>query len=240
MEPEGRVPVKFRRLVEAVAVIAVGAKVVVFAPFAGATSESPFTSIYTSGPYVGAGWAACATPITWYADTSALKPAEAKKARSNLAWAMSTWASAAGLSVVQGSVRTLTFDNADSIVKQDSAMATGRKIYVKFVKDKDSTYMSGRIVGAASPTKVLLMDNEIVGGSAAFRADYLTYATKTEARALLLHELGHVFGLGHTTDESSVMYPLVQRRVKLNSSDLAGIRAFTKPCNAELEAQRNA
>lgn len=205
-----------------------------------AAADSQFTSIYTSGPYVDAGWAACATPITWYADTSELSAADGRKAMENLDWAMQTWAKAADLAIARGTTGPLHFDNADTIVKLDSQMAGGRRIYIKFVRKGQSSYMKGPIVGAASPTKVLLAGNEIVGGSAVFRADYLKYATRTEARALLLHELGHVFGLGHSTDKNSVMYPLVERRVKLDASDLAGIRSFVKPCVATSEAERNA
>ena len=79
---------------------------------------------------------------------------------------------------------------------------------------------------------------EIIGGSAAFRVDYIEYASKTESRALLLHELGHALGLGHSGDKKSVVYPIVSTNVKLSAGDVAGIRAFTKNCDPSLNSQR--
>jgi len=93
-------------------------------------------------------------------------------------------------------------------------------------------------VGVATPTKVISSAPEIVGGSAAFRTDYVEYASKSESRALLLHELGHALGLGHSDDKKSVLYPIVGTTPKLSAGDIAGIRAFTKNCDPSLNPQR--
>ena len=194
-----------------------------------------YASIFSDGSMVGAGWANCPTAIVWDADVSALSPKAAKFALEDLDWALRTWAAAGGIAVQKGAEGQLTYDNADASVK---GVPGGRKIFVKFVNDKDSDYLSGRVVGVATPTQVISSAPEIIGGSAAFRVDYIEYASKTESRALLLHELGHALGLGHSGDKKSVVYPIVSTNVKLSAGDVAGIRAFTKNCDPSLNPQR--
>lgn len=194
-----------------------------------------YTSIFSDGSLVGAGWANCPTAIVWDADVSELSAKAAGFALSDLEWAVSTWGAAGGIAVRRGAEGQLTYDNSSATV---SGAPGARKVYVKFVNDKDSDYLSGRVVGVATPTQVIPSAAEIVGGSAAFRTDYIEYASKSESRALLLHELGHAFGLGHSKDKKSVLYPIVSTNIKLAPGDIAGIRAFTKACDPSLNAQR--
>lgn len=217
----------------AVAVLAVGA-----VPLA-AQADDGYTSIFTDGGLKGAGWGRCSTAIVWDADVSDLTPRAAKNSIADLDWALATWGAAAGVPVSRGAEAKLNYDNSSATVAAPDAGPGKRKIYVKFVQDKDSNYLSGRVVGVATPTSVIPDAPEIIGGSAAFRVDYVEYASKSEARTLLLHELGHALGLGHSNDKKSVMFPIVTSTIKLSPGDIAGIKAFTKDCDPAFESLRS-
>ena len=198
-------------------------------------ARDDYASIFSDGSLVGAGWATCPDAIVWDADVTRLSARAGKFALADLEWAIGEWAKAAGLAVRRGAVGQLTYDNSSAVV---TGPGGGRKLFVKFVPDKDSTYLSGRVVGVATPTKVIPQAPEITGGSAAFRSDYVEYASKSESRALLLHEIGHALGLGHAKAKSSVMYPIVATNMTLSPGDIAGIRAFVKGCDPSLDPMR--
>lgn len=49
--------------------------------------------------------------------------------------------------------------------------------------------------------------------------------TLESRKACMLHELGHLlFGFGHTTDMSSIMFPVIQALPALSASDIASAR----------------
>jgi hypothetical protein len=59
---------------------------------------------------------------------------------------------------------------------------------------------------------------------------------RTVARAAILHELGHLVGLGHTTDRHEIMYPVSQFNVRdYGIGDLRGLALLgTQPCHPDL------
>ena len=58
----------------------------------------------------------------------------------------------------------------------------------------------------------------------------------TVARGVLLHELGHLVGLGHVKDKRQNMYPeITAGNVRYASGDLAGLTLLGEgPCNPDV------
>lgn len=62
-------------------------------------------------------------------------------------------------------------------------------------------------------------------------ADYTEDGDHGQALATLLHEFGHVLGLGHVNSRSELMYPRATERTSLGAGDLEGLRLLGQgPC----------
>ena len=101
---------------------------------------------------------------------------------------------------------------------------------MSFLPERSTNRLTSTTVGLGSPSSVLASRNEITTGTAIFNADYIRTADRRESRALILHELGHVLGLGHTKDTRQVMADLVDGRLTLGPGDVTGVRALAKAC----------
>jgi hypothetical protein len=66
------------------------------------------------------------------------------------------------------------------------------------------------------------------GGSLTFRRSPLLN-DPTTFRTTALHELGHVFGLGHVTDQTSLMYPYAEGVTTWNAYDRMALAAIGRP-----------
>lgn len=198
-----------------------------------ASAETSFTSIFsgTDPRFEGAGWAACSSAITWGVDASALSPRKAREQVANLQWAMGAWAEVTGLTFEFAGTSDLTFDEPSFALRGDTGPSE-RHIRISFVPDRESTRLTATEVGLASPSTVLASRNEITSGTAVFNADYIADAPQKRARALILHEIGHVLGLGHTDDVKQVMAPDVNGLLTLGPGDIEGVRSLLKPCAA--------
>jgi hypothetical protein len=196
-------------------------------------AAADYTSIFAGQApnLAGAGWAACAAPVTWSVDTRGLSEAEASAQIANIEWAFGQWAKAAGMSFSYAGTATLAYnDSAFTLKPADGSAAPSRHIYLAFVADADSDRMGGGVVGLGSPTTVWPSSKEIVNGAAVFRTDHIKKAGTREAKALYLHELGHVLGLGHAAEDANIMHGIVTADIELGAGDTNGVRSLAKPC----------
>jgi hypothetical protein len=198
-----------------------------------AAVAADFTSIFTAQvpALTDAGWAACASPIAWSVDTAGLSEAEAAEQIANLQWAFDQWSQASGLAFQYTGTTSLVYDDgAFTLVAADGSATPSRTIYLDFVPDSESGRLNGGVVGLASPSSVWQDSKEIVNGTAVFRLDYIASASVNADRALYLHELGHVLGLGHAAETANRMYPMVKDGTELGAGDITGVRTMLKPC----------
>lgn len=206
-----------------------------------APSATSYTSIFADeGPdFAGAGWDACGAPITWSVDVSALGPKAAKTRIADLTWALGQWSDVSGLTFEYAGTDSFTLDQKDATLRSNSTGQKSRHVSISFLEDKSTRLLSTKQVGIGSPMAESVTTSDgrtttsIVRGSAIFSVDYVATASKKDVRALLLHEIGHVIGLGHTDDDSQVMYPILEGDVTLGAGDIAGAQALTGTCTNE-------
>lgn len=203
-------------------------------------SNAPYTSIFAdqAAVYVGAGWDSCGAPITWSVDTTSMGAKDAKARIADLEWALDQWSQASGLTFEYVGRESMTLDPKTATLRSDADGQKTRHVAFSFLKDKSTKLLSKTVVGQGSPmaqsvTSGGVTETSIISGSAIFSIDFLEDASKKDARALILHEIGHVMGLGHVDDDSQVMHPMLDGNVTLGDGDLAGVRAINGTCNAQ-------
>lgn len=92
-------------------------------------------------------------------------------------------------------------------------------VLVAWATPREVPQFAGMVAGEAGPVRVAnsLGDVAYVSGSVYLDPTKFERALDTEgpgvARALILHELGHLVGLAHVTDRRSIMYPELTGRV---------------------------
>jgi hypothetical protein len=114
-------------------------------------------------------------------------------------------------------------------------------VLVTWSSPTETTMLSDQVLGRAGPDSFGSgADRRFVSGTAVFNAPLIAQQLSTgdsaKARAVLLHELGHLIGLGHVSDPFQVMYntnsyPLA----RYHAGDLRGLellgqgRCFDSP-----------
>ncbi len=182
--------------------------------------------------YLGAGWADCATPITWSIDTSRLTPADATIAMKQMTADFAKWGQASGLDFQFAGEVPISYDDSTYQVTGTS-LPSGRHIYVGFLNNRDApSLLSSRTVGFAAPSRIAPADKEITQGSLVLSVEYVKKVNARRESALYLHELGHALGLGHGASKQDSMYYIVATNNNLSPGDIEGIRSLTKVCKA--------
>jgi Matrixin len=218
-----------RRLAIAAAAAVASASLIV--PAHADDTGSSWTSIYEGTPYAGAGWSNCPDPIRVSVDVRSLSQEQRTKARKALQIAIEKWNRAKVVRFEFAGPVPVRFDPATGITAPEDGVARDRWIYLSVV-NRGGEGIDPNVVGLAAPLRIDPATNIILEGSAAFRAKYVTKAKKAAVAELFAHELGHVFGLGHSTAKKDVMYPILSGHKELGAGDITGGFAVLKPCPA--------
>lgn len=201
---------------------------------ASARIDTDYRSFFADSALAGTGWTACPAAITYSMDPRALRRDQRKREMKRVRWAMRQWAKAAGLVVRFVGRERLRLDPAShTLHPADGSPQRDRHVYISFLREGQDPLMVDPVAGLAMPARVSVSDREVIGGVALFRARHVRTLSSTDGRALkglYLHELGHVFGLGHADEPTNVMHPTVTQRTELGAGDRAGVRAVVKPC----------
>jgi len=200
-------------------------------------AESDYSSFFGDDALRGSGWAACPEPVTWSVDMGRLSPAAAQREMARLQKALGLWSRYSGVPLEFAGRQPLVYDNTSYQLRAaDNSAPRTRHIYIGFYGGKEVAGLSGNVVGLARPTSVLA--GELISGMAVFRRGYVLREQSEEPRHLThlyLHELGHIFGLGHATSPENVMYPTLGTMTDLGPGDRAGARDFAQECTTQPE-----
>ena len=116
-------------------------------------------------------------------------------------------------------------------------------VLVAWETEEQNPALAGDTVGQAGSVAVSLGEGTrvFVSGTVSLDAgrmpEILSFRDGAEtARAIILHELGHLVGLGHVDDPAQLMYPEARREVPdFGPGDLTGLAALgSGPCVPEL------
>ncbi|MDR2252780.1 MAG: matrixin family metalloprotease [Bifidobacteriaceae bacterium] len=88
----------------------------------------------------------------------------------------------------------------------------------------------GEAIGLAITTHGTfgITDSEILLNEPYFEA--ALRSASDEAVLVVLHELGHALGLGHSDDPDSLMYPLISARTHITDADVVAFNAAAPDC----------
>lgn len=189
--------------------------------------------IFNAGPAgTPFGWGLCATPITFSIDARTLPAKYRDAASADVSWALGWWGTVTGLAFSLVPDVPTSVDRETSVITPDDGVERERHIYIRFTPDEDVASLAGNVVGLGGPTRLYMKSRELVGGALNLSTAYSKTASVAERRALMLHELGHVIGLGHSKDPRNIMYPIVSENNWLGPGDMIGAAILDRPCTS--------
>lgn len=196
--------------------------------------DADYRSYFADTDLYGTGWTACPSPITYSIDVRALTRSQKTREIRRMTWSMRQWAKASGVTVRFTGRERLRLDPAShTLHPADGSPQRDRHVYISFIREGKDPLMVDPVAGLAMPARVHVAEREVIGGVALFRARHVRALSRVDGKALkglYLHELGHVFGLGHAERSENVMHPLVIRRTELGAGDIAGAADVMRPC----------
>lgn len=223
MDPEAMT--WFRNLTTAALAAALGLLTTVMPASAASAPSRDWTPISGS-----IGWRSCA-PISWSIDPGALSPRTANRQITALDWAFDQWSEASGLEFAYAGTIPTQYVAASAELAPADGQSRPRHIYLTWLSPAGVPELTDRTSGFAAPSQVSA--GTINGGRAVFKAGYVEAVTKRapqKVRALYLHEIGHILGLGHAETPVNRMYPIVDGATSLGPGDIAGVRTLTRGC----------
>lgn len=117
--------------------------------------------------------------------------------------------------------------------------ARRRPVLITFNSPSEVPTLAGPVVGLGGSTTRTVSGGKVrpryVTGSVALDAPWFRHASATHEeaaeRAIVMHELGHVLGLGHVQDKSQLMFADMVGQLAYGKGDLAGLAALgAVPC----------
>lgn len=175
--------------------------------------------------FVGARWTD--TPIRWsfagHSDlangqssfSSVIDPALQPLIRA----AFTAWKAVSGLVFEEVPAGSSTTDPVDIRIGWGKFGAAASRIGETALRYQDGVIQPGITIRLQDPQERPLVRDST--------GDLLYQGTQSELYALVLHEIGHALGLGHSADVTAVMYPTIGSfNAGLGPSDIAGIRTL--------------
>jgi hypothetical protein len=165
--------------------------------------------------YVGtyARWDPC-KPVTWYVNY-ANAPASA---RDDVPAAIAKVVAATGLDLRYGGETAVT--QASQLPNKPTATANAAIVITFQPLGGGIGGLGGGSLTVVGGIPVVFSGTATINSSMSWRAGFGGY---NSLGTVLLHELGHVIGLGHIESEDQVMYPMLTGFADFQSGDLAGL-----------------
>jgi len=200
-------------------------------------SSSFFAESYPE--LVGSGWSSCSSEVTWSLDKGTLPDPIAKAEQVRLDKAFRTWSLQTGIRFTFSGFDQRNYDPKTHQLHATNAPAAtqgNRHIAVAFLSSSDSPLLTTRTLGFGMPSMVYPGAREITEGVLVIKSEILKTSSTFPAKArksLYLHEIGHILGLGHNKDKSSIMFPIITGTVNLHQADVSNVRSFIRPCQSD-------